>query len=119
MVGGNLPGVTRTVSIDIYDRAQSLDYGGRQPHSIATFVDLLRHSVGGIWNQPECGAARGAAMGGQVSGQTLAAQVRKTHFGDGNQSFLLDVVIEVPPASPSFLAHLARVNRRCWIASRG
>jgi len=36
-------------------------------------------------------------MGGQVSGQTLAAQVRKTHFGDGNQSFLLDVVIEVPP----------------------
>jgi len=28
MVGGNLPGVTRTVSIDIYDRAQSLDYVG-------------------------------------------------------------------------------------------
>jgi molybdate transport system permease protein len=27
MVGGNLPGVTRTVSIDIYDRVQSLDYG--------------------------------------------------------------------------------------------
>jgi molybdate transport system permease protein len=26
MVGGNLAGVTRTVSIDIYDRAQSLDY---------------------------------------------------------------------------------------------
>src|SRR5262249_37673401 len=28
MVGGNLPGATRTVSIDIYDRVQSLDYGG-------------------------------------------------------------------------------------------
>jgi molybdate transport system permease protein len=28
MVGGNLAGVTRTVSIDIYDRAQSLDYSG-------------------------------------------------------------------------------------------
>jgi molybdate transport system permease protein len=28
MVGGNLGGVTRTVSIDIYDRAQSLDYAG-------------------------------------------------------------------------------------------
>jgi len=26
MVGGNLPGVTRTVSIDIYDRVQSLEY---------------------------------------------------------------------------------------------
>lgn len=30
MVGGNLPGVTRTVSIDIYDRVQSLDYAGAQ-----------------------------------------------------------------------------------------
>jgi molybdate transport system permease protein len=27
MVGGNLPGVTRTVSIDIYDRVQSMEYG--------------------------------------------------------------------------------------------
>src|SRR5215467_7833784 len=27
MVGGNLAGVTRTVSIDIYDRVQALDYG--------------------------------------------------------------------------------------------
>ena len=26
MVGGNLPGVTRTVSIDIYDRVQALEY---------------------------------------------------------------------------------------------
>ena len=28
MVGGDLAGVTRTVSIDIYDRVQALDYGG-------------------------------------------------------------------------------------------
>lgn len=27
MVGGNLPGITRTVSIAIYDQVQSLDYG--------------------------------------------------------------------------------------------
>jgi len=26
MVGGNLPGITRTASIDIYDRVQSMDY---------------------------------------------------------------------------------------------
>jgi molybdate transport system permease protein len=26
MVGGNLPGITRTISIDIYDRVQSLEY---------------------------------------------------------------------------------------------
>jgi len=30
MVGGNLPGITRTVSIDIYDRVQALDYAGAQ-----------------------------------------------------------------------------------------
>jgi molybdate transport system permease protein len=28
MVGGNLAGITRTVSIDIYDRVQSLDFAG-------------------------------------------------------------------------------------------
>ena len=28
MVGGNIPGITRTVSIDIYDRVQSGDYAG-------------------------------------------------------------------------------------------
>ena len=30
MVGGNLPGITRTVSIQIYDQVQSLDYVGAQ-----------------------------------------------------------------------------------------
>jgi molybdate transport system permease protein len=30
MVGGNLPGITRTVSIQIYDQVQSLDYAGAQ-----------------------------------------------------------------------------------------
>jgi molybdate transport system permease protein len=28
MVGGNIPGVTRTVSIDIYDRVEAADYAG-------------------------------------------------------------------------------------------
>jgi molybdate transport system permease protein len=28
MVGGNIPGVTRTVSIDIYDKVQAVDYSG-------------------------------------------------------------------------------------------
>jgi len=28
MVGGNIPGVTRTVSIDIYDKVQAMNYGG-------------------------------------------------------------------------------------------
>jgi molybdate transport system permease protein len=38
MVGGNLAGVTRTVSIDIYDRAQSLDYAGASRAALLLLV---------------------------------------------------------------------------------
>ena len=34
MVGGNIPGVTRTVSIDIFDRVQSSDYAGANQTSL-------------------------------------------------------------------------------------
>jgi molybdate transport system permease protein len=39
MVGGNLPGVTRTISIDIYDRAQALDYAAA--HQTALLLLLV------------------------------------------------------------------------------
>lgn len=38
MVGGNLPGLTRTASIDIYDRVQSLDYAGAHRLSLALLL---------------------------------------------------------------------------------
>ena len=34
MVGGNLPGITRTASIDIYDRVQAMDYAGAHAMSL-------------------------------------------------------------------------------------
>src|SRR5581483_8681296 len=44
MVGGNIPGVTRTVSIDIYDQVQSLNYSSAAVTSLvlllASFVIL-------------------------------------------------------------------------------
>jgi molybdate transport system permease protein len=40
MVGGNIPGITRTVSIDIFDRAQGSDYAGAN----ATALLLLAFS---------------------------------------------------------------------------
>ncbi len=43
MVGGNLPGITRTVSIDIYDRVQSLDYAGA--NRMALFLLLISFVV--------------------------------------------------------------------------
>lgn len=38
MVGGNLSGITRTVSIDIYDRVQSLDYAGANSMALALLL---------------------------------------------------------------------------------
>lgn len=38
MVGGNIPGETRVISIDIYDRVESLDYQGAHQLSAALLV---------------------------------------------------------------------------------
>lgn len=38
MVGGNLPGITRTISIDIYDRVQALDYAGANQTALFLLV---------------------------------------------------------------------------------
>jgi molybdate transport system permease protein len=35
MVGGNIPGITRTVSIDIYDHVQALDYSAANHLALA------------------------------------------------------------------------------------
>jgi molybdate transport system permease protein len=43
MVGGNLPGITRTISIDIYDRVQALDYTGA--HQTALLLLLISFGV--------------------------------------------------------------------------
>jgi len=43
MVGGNLPGITRTVSIDIYDRVQALDYAAA--HQTALLLLLISFVV--------------------------------------------------------------------------
>jgi len=38
MVGGNIPGLTRTVSIHIYDHVQSLDYGAANRMAVALLL---------------------------------------------------------------------------------
>jgi molybdate transport system permease protein len=38
MVGGNIPGITRTVSIDIYDHVQSLEYGAANRMAVALLL---------------------------------------------------------------------------------
>ena len=38
MVGGNIPGVTRTVSIDIYDKVQSVNYAGANATALVLLV---------------------------------------------------------------------------------
>jgi molybdate transport system permease protein len=58
MVGGNIPGVTRTVSIDIYDQTQALNYSGANQTALVllaiAFVALslvyaLNRRVWAIW----------------------------------------------------------------------
>jgi molybdate transport system permease protein len=43
MVGGNLPGITRTVSIDIYDHVQSLEYA--EANHMAALLLVISFSV--------------------------------------------------------------------------
>jgi molybdate transport system permease protein len=38
MVGGNIPGVTRTVSIDIYDKVQAVNYSGANATALVLLV---------------------------------------------------------------------------------
>jgi molybdate transport system permease protein len=61
MVGGNIPGATRTVSIDIYDRVQASDYSGANQTALllllicfailAVVYSLNRHGQSGrVWD---------------------------------------------------------------------
>ena len=57
MVGGNIPGATRTLSIAIYDRVQALDYAAAQqmalPLLVASFLVLAAvYSLRRRWAQP-------------------------------------------------------------------
>lgn len=58
MVGGNIPGVTRTVSIDIYDQVQALNYASANQTSLVllaisfvvlSFVYGVNRKVGAVW----------------------------------------------------------------------
>lgn len=58
MVGGNIPGVTRTVSIDIFDKVQALNYTGANQtalvllvisFAILSLVYALNHRVWAVW----------------------------------------------------------------------
>ncbi len=58
MVGGNIPGVTRTISVDIYDRVQELDYVSANQTALAlllfSFVVLsavyaTNRTLGKVW----------------------------------------------------------------------
>jgi molybdate transport system permease protein len=59
MVGGNIPGVTRTVSIAIYDHVQALEYGAANATALVllamSFVVLsmvyaLNRKVWAVWS---------------------------------------------------------------------
>jgi molybdate transport system permease protein len=58
MVGGNIPGVTKTVSIDIYDQVQALNYAAANQtafvllaisFAVLSFVYGVNRRVGAVW----------------------------------------------------------------------
>ena len=61
MVGGNIEGVTRTMSIDIYDHVQALDYASAGQTSLVlllfsfavlTLLYSIHHQVWRVWPKP-------------------------------------------------------------------
>lgn len=61
MVGGNIPGVTRTMSIEIYDHVQALDYASARQTSlilllfsflVLTLLYSMHHQVWRVWPKP-------------------------------------------------------------------
>ena len=109
MVGGNLPGVTRTVSISIYDNVQALDYavgqsdGGspaRRSRSPCSHSCLRRAAP-----------AAGRRMMSQLSADDSEAAVAGFHARSSTARYR--------PASRSCSAHPARERRRCFAASPG
>jgi molybdate transport system permease protein len=58
MVGGNIPGITKTVSIDIYDQVQALNYAAANQtalvllaisFAVLSFVYGMNRKVGALW----------------------------------------------------------------------
>ncbi len=58
MVGGNIPGITKTVSIDIYDKVQALDYAAANQtalvllaisFAVLSLVYSVNRKVGAVW----------------------------------------------------------------------
>jgi molybdate transport system permease protein len=58
MIGGNIPGVTRTVSIDIYDQVQALNYAAANQtalvlllisFAVLSFVYGVNRKMGAVW----------------------------------------------------------------------
>ena len=72
MVGGNLAGITRTVSISIFDDVQALDYSAAMHTSLLLLGDLLSGSGGHL---------RTAAEGLGRMADELAVDVRKRYAG--------------------------------------
>lgn len=53
MEGGNLPGKTQTISIDIYDKVQALDLATANTTALALLVFSFPGSGDCVWSQPQ------------------------------------------------------------------
>ncbi len=62
MVGGNIPGVTRTLSIAIYDDVQALNYAGAGQTALVLVDLFLRRTLHHVFSSTPGGAAMNAVL---------------------------------------------------------
>ena len=110
MVGGNIPGVTRTVSISVYDQVQASNYAGSECDGGAAANLLLCGAGGGLWAEPQNAAAKIMAPGTdqideafmsspvetKSASSILTASIRKT-LASTEREFSLDVEFSAAP----------------------
>src|SRR6202158_4196009 len=112
MVGGNLAGVTRTVSIDIYDRVQSLEYGEANrmalvllaiSFAVLSVVYAVNRRVWTPWPAKETRRCSSREYAKSVEAPPLSLTFPS--------KFLLSLRFSLDLPEPA--------NPRCWIALRG
>src|SRR5262249_41355131 len=102
MVGGNLPGVTRTVSIAIYDDVQAFDFAAAHQ----TALLLLRFSFASLASGYALMRKPWAVAPVSWASTSVSARVCRRAFSSPSRS-------PPHPARPSSSAHQDPARRRC------
>ncbi len=95
MVGGNLAGMTRTISIDIYDHVQSLEYAEANRLALILLI-LVCRAIHRVRTESPRRRANVVTVAAEISAVPLSLRVLIERRGGNPPSFVLDVSLEIP-----------------------